>query len=376
MGRVSRERGRKDLVENNRVPQGEASLEHSALPRRNAQLSTIQSAGRTERALQPAVDNIHRTPRRRKQCRSQSGHEAEHACGAIDSLVAEAENRVTAELQGAAIIAAPELFEATQDASLSCIPWGAEGIQLPTTIATLGLQIVLPVRGQLRARKLIGRSRRVMTGKYPSWKMGRMMHWESRLEAKVLRLLDACPAVERFAEQPFTILYLQDGRWRAHVPDVVVQTVRGDRWILEVKNDRDPRLEDALHRAEILKPRLGAFGIKYTVVHQHAIDAGSSLQNAGCLLRFGRGEPRANAHQAFIDLLAHTGELRRSDLVGTAIDNQHAISVGSQLALRGLLSLNWLEANTRELTFKASADDNSLESLQWLLHALGATKQL
>lgn len=320
MGRVSRERGRKDLVENNRVPQGEVSLEPSALPRRNAQLSTTQSAGQTQSPPKPAVDNIRRTQRRRKQCRSQSGHEAEHACGAIDSLVSDAESRVAAELQGVAIVAAPELFEATQNASLSCIPWGAEGIQLPTTIATLGLQIVLPVRGQLRARKLIGRSRRVMTGKYPSWKMGRMMHWESRVEAKVLRLLDACPAVERFAEQPFTLLYLQEGRWRAHVPDVVVQTVQGDRWILEVKSDKDPRLEEALHRAEILKPRLNSFGIKYAVVHQHAIDAGSSLLNAKCLLRFGRGEPRAKAHQAFIDLIAAKGELSRSDLVGTAID--------------------------------------------------------
>jgi hypothetical protein len=131
-----------------------------------------------------------------------------------------------------------------------------------------------------------------------------------------------------------------------------------------------------MHRAEILKPLLGAVGIKYAVVHQHAIDAGSSLQNARCLLRFGREEPGSNAHQAFIELLAAKGELSRSNLVGTAIYNQHAVSVGSQLALRGLLSLNWLEANTEELTFKELTDDNSKESLQWLLHALGATKQL
>ena len=50
--------------------------------------------------------------------------------------------------------------------------------------------------------------------------MDRLVHWESRLESKVFRLLDVCQAVERFSEQPFTIHYLSDESWRSHVPDV------------------------------------------------------------------------------------------------------------------------------------------------------------
>lgn len=240
----------------------------------------------------------------------------------------------------------------------------------------LGIKVVLPAAGDVRARKIISRSRRVMTGKYPSFKAGRMLHWESRTESCAFKLLDVCPAVKTFAEQPFTILYLQDGEWLAHIPDIAVETHLGERWILEVKSACDRALEGAMRRADTLAPRLRLFGWRYAVIHQDDINAGTALKNARFLLKHGRGAPSALAHQEFCTLLKEKAMVSRRDLVGLRIDGAHAIDTGAQLAIRGLISLNWNHANSVEIQFRQLTDDNSSESLTWLLRALGATNRL
>lgn len=56
------------------------------------------------------------------------------------------------------------------------------------------LEIAFPPEGTVRARRIVSRSRARPTGKYPSWKMGRMIQWESTNELNAYRLLDANPA--------------------------------------------------------------------------------------------------------------------------------------------------------------------------------------
>ena len=238
----------------------------------------------------------------------------------------------------------------------------------------LGLRIELPPSGDLRARKLISRSRRVMTGKYPSWKMCRLMHWESRLESKVFRLLDVCPAVEKFAEQPFTIHYLSEESWRSHVPDVAFVDKDGVIWILEVKSNLDPGVPDAMTRAMEIAPRLNSIGLKYAVVREQAIRNGTSLSNAEAIMRFGRGEPTAISQKEISRLLIAQPSLSRSDLVGRTIDGEHAFKAAAQLALRGQISLNWPDGNYQPLEIQRLRDENAEESMSWLLHALGVTK--
>ena len=255
-------------------------------------------------------------------------------------------------------------------------PWLDDQLQSLVDPSVSGFEIVMPAEGEVRARKIISRSRRVMTGKYPSWKMGRFMHWESRLESKVFRLLDACPAIYRFAEQPFTIRYLSNGEWHSHVPDIVVETCFGDRWILEVKSSKDRSLADALERAKVLSSRLQQIRCKYAIVHQRAIETGASLENVCQLLKHGRKQPTAKAHQAFLELISSESRLSRKRLLGKAIEGDHAIRTGAQLVLRGYLSPSWGQIGNDELEFCLSGNDNNAEALQWLLRALGVDNQL
>lgn len=61
--------------------------------------------------------------------------------------------------------------------------------------------------GQVRVRKIVKRSNSYSTGKYPSWKMGRMVQWKSPRLLAAFRLLDATPAVKSYQEESMRIDY-------------------------------------------------------------------------------------------------------------------------------------------------------------------------
>src|ERR1035437_349834 len=81
--------------------------------------------------------------------------------------------------------------------------------------------ILFPAAGQMRSRKFISRSNARSAGKYPSWKMGRMMHWESSNELNAFRLLDCDPNVTSYSEQPCRIAYGLEGGEKIHYPDIL-----------------------------------------------------------------------------------------------------------------------------------------------------------
>ncbi len=53
-----------------------------------------------------------------------------------------------------------------------------------------------------RDRKVVRRSNYRVTGKYPSWKMLRMMQWESTIERDAFYLFDGTPNIYRTAGHP------------------------------------------------------------------------------------------------------------------------------------------------------------------------------
>lgn len=243
------------------------------------------------------------------------------------------------------------------------------------SVEELGLQIVLPPAGKVRIRELLSRSRTVATGAYPSWKMDRLMQWESPEEAKALRLLDVCPAVTRFAEQPFIIRYLDEGIWRDHIPDVVLETWLGQRVVLEIKSSTDPLAGEAVSRAKILIPRLRRVGCLYLVVHQECIDRGNSLSNAKTLLKWRRTAPPLDSSAIFLELLNSQTQLDWELLTGMKICGIPAKGVAAHLALSNLINTNWADANQVGLAFSTQSSTNQKESLQWLLRALGASNR-
>lgn len=144
---------------------------------------------------------------------------------------------------------------------------------------TFGESKVTPVR------EVISRSRCCPTGKYPSWKMRRMMHWESPGELKAFRLLDCDPSITMFVEQPCEVVYFNGLEQKCHVPDIYVGSCeRKELW--EIKTD--PAEPDVIARTILLKPLLKRLGFIYRLVLNSELEMQPRLQNANTLLRYGR----------------------------------------------------------------------------------------
>jgi hypothetical protein len=151
------------------------------------------------------------------------------------------------------------------------------------------IRIELPKQGQLRSRKVVTRSRARFTGKYPSWKMQRMVQWESSGELKVFKLLDCDPEVKSFHEQPFTIHYQLGGRWRRHYPDILIERDHSME-VWEVKAGHEALLPEFEERSKLLQTELPKHGFRYRVIASTDFDDPGRLTHAEILLRFGRSQ--------------------------------------------------------------------------------------
>lgn len=152
----------------------------------------------------------------------------------------------------------------------------------------------------LRARKVVRRSNHRVTGKYPSWKMGRMMQWESTLERDAFYLLDADPSVTAFSEQPARIDYMLDGKTRTHFPDILVSRPQQSS-LYEIKSDKEADSEEVQARANHLTLFLEANQLHYKVVTESEIRKEPRLSNAKLLLRHGRLAVTQHGQQRIIE---------------------------------------------------------------------------
>jgi hypothetical protein len=144
-----------------------------------------------------------------------------------------------------------------------------------------------PPAGQLRARNIVSRSQARATGKYPSWKMGRMLQWESPHELNAFRLLDADPAVVSFSEQPLVLTFELDEAEHEHLPDIRV-ALDGCVELWEVKTRAEALSPETVRRTALLARSLPALGYEYRVVTAEELRTQPRLGNALTLLRYGR----------------------------------------------------------------------------------------
>ena len=167
------------------------------------------------------------------------------------------------------------------------------------------LSIDFPEDGKLRWRKIVRRSGSRPTGKYPSWKMGRMMQWESTNELNAFRLLDADPTVRKFYEQPVRIRYMLDGKEHYHIPDVLVETAEG-KFIWEIKPEQNASEADVEKRTQLLSGLLPAYGYKYQIVLAEELGKKERIEAICQTLRNGRLDiPIVNREQIRRTLLAN-----------------------------------------------------------------------
>ena len=147
--------------------------------------------------------------------------------------------------------------------------------------------IVFPRPGQLRSRKVVSRSSARPKGKYPSWKMRRMVQWESENELNAFRLLDCDPDVTGFHEQPCQVMYIHDGQVRSHYPDILVEK-KCAKELWEVKQESEAEEQKIATRTSLLAQQLPLWGYIYRVVLAKDLAMQPRLANTCLLLGFGR----------------------------------------------------------------------------------------
>jgi hypothetical protein len=162
-------------------------------------------------------------------------------------------------------------------------PAGVEKSDPTPTISN----IVFPESGRLRSRKIVSRSRARPTGKYPSWKMRRMIHWESENELNAFRLLDCDPDVSGFREQPCEIQYVLNGQLRSHYPDILVEK-NGRKELWEVKPESQAGKLNVAMRTTLLEQGLHCWGYTYKIVSAGDLAMQPRQATACVLLSFGR----------------------------------------------------------------------------------------
>ena len=139
----------------------------------------------------------------------------------------------------------------------------------------------------LRARKVISRSNARATGKWPSWKTGRMMHYESANELIAFKLLDACPEVVSYNEQPCVIHYSMDGNIYRHFPDILVKFL-GYQELWEVKTEDESKAPEIVQRTGLMNKCLRTHGYQYQLINVENLRNTHHLKSLDFLLTNGR----------------------------------------------------------------------------------------
>lgn len=138
-----------------------------------------------------------------------------------------------------------------------------------------------------RVRKVVSRSNARATGKWPSWKLGRMAYYDSLNECNAFKLLDAWPAVKYYAEQPCRIHYVMTGETRLHIPDILVHLGHSDE-LWEVKTEQDAHDPEIQRRTALMTRCMPSFGYNYRMVIGEDLARQPRLGNIESLLRLGR----------------------------------------------------------------------------------------
>jgi hypothetical protein len=170
------------------------------------------------------------------------------------------------------------------------------------------LRIVFSSAKQVRSRRVVTRSRFRPTGKYPSWKMGRMLQWESMNELHAFRLLDCDPRVTVFTEQPCEIVYVDGAETRRHYPDIYVE-IDSNRELWEVKAECEASQSEVSARTELLTSGLQPYGFTYRMVLDHELANQPRLDNAKTMLRYGRRTASDNEREYVRLALKRNGHL-------------------------------------------------------------------
>lgn len=189
-----------------------------------------------------------------------------------------------------------------------------------------------------RARKVVRRSNYRMTGKFPSIKNGRMMHWESHYEKMAFQLLEIAPFVASYREQPATFKFTNnEGLIQKHFPDLLVELVNGRKLFIEIKPDSAKEDLVLVARTSLLQVLIKQKGYRYLAVYQDQLESFYYLENAEEILWHAKVPVPFPAQQKVEQYLNHEVEVTFESLVHK-LDDIQAKAWIYRLLMMGLIN--------------------------------------
>lgn len=227
---------------------------------------------------------------------------------------------------------------------------------------TPDLRIDLPRGEALRMRTLVHRGTQRPVFKVASVKLDRVVQCESILECEAGLLLDVCPQVRVFGEQPVRVHYLIEGQWRSHIPDFAVLS-DGVLTLLEIKFQKDVD-DEVLARTRWMEDALGRLGANYRLLTETHIRQGNVVQNALRVLRRARHAVCEPQLLQALEKLREVGQLPLAAFGWSVADSLEAVCI-AQLIARGQATVDaW--APLSETSYVRLADaSNEEEGASW-----------
>lgn len=126
---------------------------------------------------------------------------------------------------------------------------------------------VVPLPGQDgRVRRVITRSGRRHRIKFPSKKLGRMVHCESLVEEAAARHFEYDPGIDFYQEQPTVIhYYLDDGSVRKYCPDFMLRRRDGSQVFIEVKTQKSLMDAKLVEKLAAIALRMNELDIEFKI---------------------------------------------------------------------------------------------------------------
>lgn len=212
---------------------------------------------------------------------------------------------------------------------------------------------------KLRAREPIGRSFGLIRGKFPSRKVGRMIHWESQLERDAVYLFEFSPGVVTYREQPLTTYYTLDGKTRRYTPDFELSLSTGEVILVEIKPSEKLRDPDERRRFERIREHFADIGKPFQILTDVEIRQPALLENLRMVARHRVTSLSHLERQTFRRTLAKQKAITFQDAVGLLAD----VTIVWRLIGECLLSCDLTQLVSRQTILCVVMSENSNDKL-------------
>lgn len=218
---------------------------------------------------------------------------------------------------------------------------------------------ILHSHAKLRAREPINRSFGMIRGKFPSQKMGRMIHWESQLERDAVLLFEFSNGVIAYREQPLTTYYTLNGKTRRYTPDFELTLSTGEVVLIEIKPAAKLLDLDESLRFKRIQEHFTGNGRPFRILTDREIRRPALLENLRLLMRNRRGSISPFERRRFVERFAGISAVPFANALALLED----AGVVWSLIAEGVLTCDLTKEVNEQTILRVVAKENKNEKL-------------